>query len=668
MELYAASALAGVGYAAGYQQDALNAQTNQIRPLPADLPSMRSLYESDYHRKAKAQEEARVHANWNAAQNPLQSGIVPNPAYASMFESLEVSSVNGGVKSLTGDVMNPEQFSHNNMTPYFGSRVRQNVNIDANSSRLESYTGRGDLLQDKQEPSQLFTPTKGLTNVCGMQNANDFYMDRVINPRARNNDFPIAQVQVGPGLAQGYTADPSGGFQQENTLDLIRPKTVDELRVLTNPKTVYEGRVTGPAQGTAQRGIQAPIDKNRPDTYYEQSPDQWIKTTGAVTGETARPVQLVKATNRIDTNSEYSGPAYAKSVEPGKGSADDYGKASIMVYDQERDITGVKTVVANVTSAVKAAIAPLLDVLRRNKSEYFVDHARTFGSMNATFPEKPTLYDPDSKARTTIRETMENEDTERNMSSHVYKNVVWDPVNHMARTTIKETTIHDTGVGNIKAPEGGSATYATADDEAKTTTRETMALVDTNRNISSKTYKTVMYNPEAVAKVTHRQSMARNNRVEGNIGGETERRTGAYTHIPITVYPTQKQFISDYEYVGDAASTTDFRPRDRTAEGNAEIDGTREALNIASERVPTTERAKTNVSVDGIDMEVKKIMSDSMAARVAGNVDKVINTVPEKTACDFTKQPNSLGNAMEGRLDPDLLNALRSNPYNVLTV
>lgn len=667
MELYAAGALAGIGYASGYQQDALLAQANQMRPAPSDVPSMRSVYDSDHYFQAKQTEQQRATATWVAAQNPTKTGFVPKPAYASMFQSVDQSKhvPEGGVRSLSGEVLSAEQFHHNNMTPFFGGRVRQNLDDNITESRLENYTGRGELLAAKQEPVQLFAPTRGLTNVCGMQNSNDFYMQRIGESKSRNNDFPIPQVRVGPGLDAGYTSMPQGGFQQANTLDILRPKTVDDLRVLTKPKVVYEGRVTGPSQGAAQRGIQAPIDKNRPDTYYEQSPDQWIRTTGAISKESGRPVQLVKAQNREDTNSDYSGPAYAKSVEPGKGASDDYGKESIIVYNNERDVTGVRTVVANLTSVVKAAMAPLLDLVRRNRSEYFVDHARTFGSMSATFPEKPTLNTEDP-AKTTIRETLDAEEAERNMSSHVYKNVVWDPVNHMTRTTIKETTVHDTGAGYLRAPS--STTYASNDDSARTTTRETLALVDTKRNVSSKNYRTIMYNPEAVAKATHRQSLACNVRQAGNIGGETSRKKGAYTHTKITVYPTQKQFISDYEYMGDAGSKTDFRPRDRVAENNAEIDGTRESLNIASERIPSTEGPKANFGKQGIQMDVRRLEDDSLAQRAVGNVGHIINNLPESSSCDFTKQPNSLVTSLESRLDPDLLGPLRSNPYNVLQV
>ena len=57
------------------------------------------------------------------------------------------------------------------------------------------------------------------------------------------NVTPIEKVYVGPGLNQGYTADPMGGFQQAETRDYVMPKTTNETRVKTNPKVSYYGRI-----------------------------------------------------------------------------------------------------------------------------------------------------------------------------------------------------------------------------------------------------------------------------------------------------------------------------------------------------------------------------------------------------------------------------------------
>jgi hypothetical protein len=153
------------------------------------------------------------------------------------------------------------------------------------------------------------------------------------------------------------------------------------------------------------------LDKNRPDRFFEQSPEQLLRTTGAIKREMNRPVNDVKPTARVDSHVEYSGPTQTSHSKPGKGTSDDYGKKNTMVYNNSRELTGQSSIISNLTSAVKAIISPIVDIFRHTPKEYTIDAPREFGNMQAQIPEKPTTY---------------------------------DPVNHIMKTTIKETTIHDT--------------------------------------------------------------------------------------------------------------------------------------------------------------------------------------------------------------------------------
>ena len=66
---------------------------------------------------------------------------------------------------------------------------------------------------------------------------------RYIPSSKRQGEKPFQDIRVGPGLAQGYTSTPSGGYTQTNARDYIMPKDTNELRVNTNPKVTYEGRI-----------------------------------------------------------------------------------------------------------------------------------------------------------------------------------------------------------------------------------------------------------------------------------------------------------------------------------------------------------------------------------------------------------------------------------------
>ena len=121
-------------------------------------------------------------------------------------------------------------------------------------------------------------------------------------------ETPVEKIYVGPGLNEGFESQPSGGFHPD-TRDYAMPRTTDELRVKTNPKQSFEGRIL-PGQGIAKRGQFSKMRKNNPDRFYIQGSDRLMKTTGAVKGKKLRAPIIDKHTNRQDTSCKnYAGPA-----------------------------------------------------------------------------------------------------------------------------------------------------------------------------------------------------------------------------------------------------------------------------------------------------------------------------------------------------------------------
>jgi hypothetical protein len=717
MELYAGAALTGMGYMLNKQRDILKgAVTGQVDPR--EKPSQKNVYASDYWNAVKQDELQRGTHLWEASQAPQQSGVVPKPAYASMFgppigdgrpstQTDRYTTPNTLAQpetftSLTGSQIPLNEFTHNNMQPFFRGNVRQNMNEYANATLLENHTGRGELLQKKQEVENFFEPTPGYTNICGMQTTSDHMLSHIEAPMARRNDFPIEQVRVGPGINQGYTSTGSGGFQQATTNDFVRAsyKPVNELRPGNKPKNVLPSRPQGPQKGPEQRGMVGEFAKNRPDTWYEQSPDQWLKSRAAITGEMQRPIFDVKPTARVDSHVQYSGVASANASQPGKGAADDYGKENIIVYDNERMTTQTRTVVSNVTSVVKAVVAPFLDILRHNTKEYTLDASRTYGNMQAQIPSKPAVYDPvDGIMKTTVKETTIHDASTGHMhaqqpskgtlmdpvdgvmkttvkettihdasTGHMHaqqpsKATIYDPVNHIMRTTIKETTIHDGSIGNLTGHSEGRAENPA---DMKPTVRETVPVYDTTRNFAGHTYKVVMYNPDEVAKKTIRETTGCAVNELGFIGGSVSEGTGAYAVIDVQVPKTQKEMWSDHAYSGTAQSKSDFRPMSDEAARNMEVDATREVLNIAAGHTPNGAGEFTSLDPMYVDLDSKKLVSDDISARTAGNISKVYQ--PSARAidkCELTQPSRDLPNALEDRLDTNILSSLKENPYNL---
>lgn len=594
-----------------------------------DQPSMKSIYESNYYSQVRTEEQQRGNKTFNAAQKPLTTGVVPRPAYADMFQTItDETQPNGQVRSLSGEILTPKDFTHNNMQPYFRGRSIKGQSVEkfSTESSLERYTGRGPTFQGKKEVESFFAPQKGVTNVCGMKTKTEFYTDRVVLPIARNNDFPIAQVHVGPGLGKGYTANPTGGFQQANLADLVKYKTVDDLRVNTKPRTVNEGRISAGKGMQIIRDKEAigSFEKNRPDTWYEQGADQWLKTTGLVKEARGRPVQLIKPTARQDSHIEYDGPAYGKTAKPGQGNRDDYGKTNIMVYENERDITGVRTVINNTTSIVKAVVAPLLDLFKHTPKEYTIENGREFGNMSAQIPSKPTVY---------------------------------DPIAYVARTTIKETTIHDSSLGNLVAGKEG---YTERPEDPRPTLRETLPLEDTNRNMSSHTYHTIVYDPEEVARTTMRELSEHSKYSQGAVGNVNNH--GAYDVIDFEVKNVSRQFLADNDYTGDGKGTMNFRPMSYEDKYNMEIDATRSAMELSAGHTPGAEGPSNKMDPADFQLDSKR-QDVGVAERAFNNVGKIWQTeYAQQPECTYTKPPNAVP-VEDRRLDPQLLDPFRTNPY-----
>jgi hypothetical protein len=677
--------------------------------LHLDIPSMNNIYDSRYFDKVKADEQNRSNKLYEYSKKPYETGIVSKTAGSAMFNRKFYSEINdnnnnnnnnnnnrgggggGGINddnytfSLTGERVPLSSFSHNNMTPFLKKNVTQNTNVE-NMSMLDNLTGNNSLKKGKQEIQCMFKPQMNSGgNICGMKNNDDFFKSRIELSEVANNFFPIEKIRVGPGLNQGFGSESSGGFHQADTLDYAKPRSLDELRSKINQKeTYFEIPVKGHLKGPDRRGEIAPMAKQRPDTVFEQTEDMWIKTTGANTKDTLRPAQNIRPTVRQESHIEYKGNIAKNDLN--QGIKDDYGKSKIILYNNERETTENKTVVTNVTSIIKAIVSPIMDALKYTNKEYTVEATRGAGNPSIQIPSKATLYDPVNHImKTTVKETTIHDNEAGNLTGNketysaltdTAKTTVKETTLHdnepgnltgnketysaatdLAKTTIKETLIHDTVLTNVKSNE---AAYFKNSDDAKKTLRQTLPTQDTVRNIGGVVYKVTLYDPDIVAKTTTKETTIMGKSEYGFIGGMLEGIFGGYINKNVEMKNTQKQFTSDVNEYGIAGSTNDYRQPDRTADENAEIDGTREAILIAAGHTPNPGNVNIGIDSADIDMYSKKPIENSFAAREKGNVGIIYQSTPSLDNCGITKMPNK-SNAYSNRLDADLLEAVNNN-------
>jgi len=197
---------------------------------------------------------------------------------------------------------------HNNEVPYFGAHLKQSMYSGATNGILDNHTGAGKEYFQKSEVKSFFDAKPGVGNPFGNQDESDFYQSRMVSGQNMKNVFPIDQVQVGPGANDGYTNIPKGGFQQDQYREYALPPTTDEQRVVTKPKLSYEPPVIPGANQITQPGIQAEVNKNRPDRFAVYGMDRVNTAVGAQTASRYYPEQPMKTQARETTEKQYYGP------------------------------------------------------------------------------------------------------------------------------------------------------------------------------------------------------------------------------------------------------------------------------------------------------------------------------------------------------------------------
>ena len=366
------------------------------------------------------------------AMNP--AGIQASPSYVEGFVTSE----------LTGERIESTNFTHNNMVPFFGGRVRQNVAAQSNSGILDTFTGSGITQISKREIEPMFDTARApYGNPFGMEDQTDFVQSRINDPRSRAGERPFEPVRVAPGVNEGFAATGKGGFQQfevnQYMIDNIR--RTDDLRTSDNPKETYNQPVV-PGQHFIGMAAQesGEVRKYRPDKFYiDETGARLFVTNGEVIKETTRPVQVLKHTTRPETSSEAIGPAGAQEFGEsyvtgsyrmpmaqqygGAGfrhadmttytSADtdapenDYGRAGYEVRPNERNATSERTMGLNLVPADAGALTVHYDDQNRpTRRQEMVGNIRQSGTPVGYAQGAPaiTVWDPNDIARTTVRE------------------------------------------------------------------------------------------------------------------------------------------------------------------------------------------------------------------------------------------------------------------------
>lgn len=192
--------------------------------------------------------DKQIQAKLNTSQNfrsmydPMTFDSENNPPIASNSEFINNQTSRLDQTNMTYGVTN--DMSHTNMLPNFKATkagygsvgiAEQQLN-DYKNTKNALFTGNKEkmFLQSKRESRPFFEPIEGAGYVYGMPVCTEQMKEYMMPSRFKNNEKPIQEVRVTPGLNLNYYQNKtSGGYNEDYR---VMPKTVDELRTTSKPK------------------------------------------------------------------------------------------------------------------------------------------------------------------------------------------------------------------------------------------------------------------------------------------------------------------------------------------------------------------------------------------------------------------------------------------------
>ena len=474
------------------------------------------------------------------SQIPNNNGVGPSKQY-----------------SLNGNELNINDFKHNNMKPFFGSKSKGiSAQGDSfylgNEAALDSLTGSGSQHIKKKEIASFFRPEDNVQWAHGAPNMSEFYRSRVNPSNKMSNVKPWEEEQVGPGLNKGYSNEGNSGFNSGmDARDKWQPKTVDDLRIATNPKLTFslenhEGPAGPALKSMIERGQMGAMEKNLPDTYFENGPERYLTTTGSEKGQTIRSLEVLPFENRSETSTEYQGIAtgqykkgkVAEKYNPPKkehifssqlgvpsnigrqfATEEDYGKNSFVSKANNRNTTKQGIQIGIVQSAIGAVVAPIMDFLRPSRKELFTGNNRMSGNIQKHGAGGDYIFNPEDKLKTTIKEMTSASPFHLNVQKQQSDGyMVSRPI---MDTTQRDTTSTDTFGNAISSGQGHR-------------------LEDPERNQRNNNKKDPVLNYTAAGNTNHFNNVM-NIQVDSNRGINSNN-----NHIPMASMPTNIPSINNF--------------------------------------------------------------------------------------------------------------------------
>jgi hypothetical protein len=434
--------------------------------------------------------------------------------------------------------------THNNMVPFFGGSARQNMDTDNRmlADKMETFTGQFKLDQNhKVEAQPMFAPVQQDLNQLLEPRELDRYVTSI---QIRNNELPFEQIHVGPGLNDGYTAKPSGGYH--NPLRIL-PKTGEQL--LVNPRVVKEGRVIRGKDPVDQRTAQMKQYKYRPELLVTNfNGERNFTTVGSKVKPMSRSGVVQKPTERqksksimghassqsgsrntaakllsngkISTKAIFKNTPFRNVAQAAGGKAHNNQQLRFENRPNERSTTQTKGYTyTNCKSDVNKPQRYQNDKAKKTRKQAYVTAKNPTGYVNIPV-SKGAVYDPNYVTKSTIRQTTENNGHIGYIQADKVGGAVYDP-NYATKTTIRQTTENNGHIGYVQA-DGVKGVVYDPNDITSTTIRQMTENNTHTGYIQADGVKGAVYDPNGKTKTTIRQTTENNDHL-GNIQNNTQK-------------------------------------------------------------------------------------------------------------------------------------------------
>ena len=452
--------------------------------------------------------------------------------------------------SMTYNVVDGDDFSHINMTPYFsgnavgyGTSNEEQDRIDnTNQRKVDLFTGSLNSLdyRPRTERRPLFNPIMGLTNIYGAPSATEYMESRYIPSKERRNEFPIPQVKVTPGVNLGYNEVSNQGFH-----DTWRPmpKDIDDLRPANKPHVSYEGVVIPGKKGTKRASLPT-VEKHRPDTYVENDPKNMMKSSGYIKAPKVRDNFDMPETNRNQTTRGYVGPVARSTDAIRPDSMIPKVKVSHKVSYKESE---PRNIGASQTSKIKAV--NYNDTPEVTKKDMTAKTNRV-GNMGNHETSKPQYVDYNDIPDPTLKDTLAHQNRTGNMSGNQFAKQQGFNYNDIPDATLKDIHALQNRTGNMNGNQFAKQQGFNYNDMPDATLKDMYAHQNRTGNMTGNEFTRQQgFNYNDIPDATLKDMHAHQNRT-GNMNGQQFNKQPGFNYNDLPD-PTLKEMFVDTNRAGN---------------------------------------------------------------------------------------------------------------------